>query len=151
MVPVFNLPHHRLKGILRNSYRPSRPPLPNGELPPKRLEPKRLLSEPRSPPKGLPPGNPPNGLPGNPPNGGVKPPEPNGGELDPPLLLEEPPLEEDDEDERPAEPTLIFEYIALNAVCTAAELLPLISTTRTVRFAARASSSIAWTNDSICR
>ncbi|MBC7817593.1 MAG: hypothetical protein IAG10_11930, partial [Planctomycetaceae bacterium] len=114
-----------------------------------------MLSEPRSPPNGLPPnGLPPNGLPPNglPPNGipGVNPPEPNGDELDP-LLDELPREDEEDDDDRFAEPTLIFEYMALRAVCTAAELLPLMSTTRTVRFAARASSSIDWTRDSICR
>lgn len=43
---------------------------------------------------------------------GGEPPEPNGDELDP--LLDELPRE--DEEERVAEPTLIFEYIALNAV-----------------------------------
>ena len=83
-----------------------------------------------------------NGIPG------VNPPEPNGGgELDP-LLLDELPRE-DEEDDRVDELVLIFEYIALNAVWTAAELLPLMSTTRTVRFAARASSSTACTSASI--
>lgn len=81
---------------------------------------------------------------------GGKPPEPNGGELlDDPLLDE--PLRDDEEAVLLEEPTLIFEYIAPSAVCTAAELLPLMSTMRTVRFAARASSSIACTSDSICR
>ena len=81
---------------------------------------------------------------------GGKPPEPkDGGELDPLLLGELP--REDDDDDRADALVLIFEYIALNAVCTAAELLPLMSTTRTVRFAARASSSTACTSASICR
>ena len=87
-----------------------------------------------------------NGIPG------IMPPDPNGGgELDPLLLDELPREDEVEEDDRLDDPTLIFEYIALKAVWTAAELLPLMSTTRTVRFAARASSSIDWTRDSICR
>lgn len=91
------------------------------------------------PPNGLPPNGGMDGIPG------VMPPGLDDEELDP--LPDErllPPLLR-------VEPTLIFEYIALNAVWTAAELLPLMSTTRTVRFAARASSSIAWTSPSIWR
>ena len=75
-----------------------------------------------------------------------KPPVLDGGEVE--VLLDELPR---DEDVFPAEATLIFECIALNAVWTAAELLRLISTTRTVRLAARASSSMDWTSESICR
>lgn len=72
---------------------------------------------------------------------GVKPPEPNGEDDEDDPLLDELPRDDEDED-RPLDAILIFGFIAVRAISTDDELLPLMSATRTVRFAARASSSM---------
>lgn len=100
----------------------------------------------------LPPGGPPKPPLKPPPNGGMKPGKPPiiGGlpELEPLELL---PDELLDRERLLEDVILIFGCMAIRADCIAAELAPLMSITRTVRFASRAASSSENARASICR